>query len=47
MNFDCVPAEGIIASGNSSKINVNFNPDHASSLFADVARVYISNKVGH
>ena len=45
MNFDCVPAEGTIAAGNSSKINVNFNPDHASLLFADLARVYISNKV--
>ena len=45
MMFDCVPAEGTIAAGDSSKINVTFNPDHASSLFADLARVYISNKV--
>lgn len=45
MIFDCVPAEGTIAAGSSSKINVHFNPDHASALFADQARVYISNKV--
>lgn len=45
MIFDCVPAEGIIVARNSSKINVNFNPDHSSLLFADQARVYISNKV--
>ena len=43
--FDCVPAEGTIMAGNSSKIGVNFTPDHASVLFADLARVYVSNKV--
>lgn len=45
MMFDCVPAEGTIGAGNSTKINVNFSPDHASLLFADLAHVYISNKV--
>lgn len=45
MVFDCIPAEGMIAAGDSSKINVTFNPDHASLLFADLAHVYISNKV--
>jgi len=43
--FDCVPAEGNIMAGTSYKVNVNFNPDHASLLYNDLARIYISNKV--
>ena len=31
--------------GSSSKVNVHFNPDHASLLYNDLAHVYISNKV--
>ncbi|XP_041480750.1 cilia- and flagella-associated protein 74-like [Lytechinus variegatus] len=42
--FDCTPSDGTLQPGKKVEIRVLFRPDHASSLFSDMARIQLFGK---